>query len=282
MIYNKFIFKTIMNNKKIINEKYNQRYNNEETSTNEFKSTNKNKQIFIILNNKSIIINKAQGKIKAKKNKLLKVSKEGELRKIKKKQANNRDKSKRQNKYPNHFTKGNVYCFLYINNYPHLTLGPQFYYPILLFLFNNIIFFIFFKFTHVDINSIFKILNISALIIVNFSQLYTVLINQGIPKKSWFLDTKIINIITNEEKFYKEFNTNRYQICRKCNLLIDKFLKIIHCDICNVCCEFYDHHCPWVGKCIGKNNYISFRVFLVSNIIFIIIQIVILFIYIFN
>ena len=116
-----------MNNKKIKNEKYIQRYNNEETSTNEFKSTNKNKQIFIILNNKSIIINKAQGKIKDKKNKSLKVSKEGELRKIKKKQANNRDKSKRKNKYPNHFTKGKVYCFLYINNYPQLTLGPQFY-----------------------------------------------------------------------------------------------------------------------------------------------------------
>ena len=72
-----------------------------------------------------------------------------------------------------------------------------------------------------------------------------------------------------DENFYNEFNTDKYQICRKCNILIDKSLKIIHCDICNLCCEFYDHHCPWVGKCIGKNNIFSFKIFIFSNIIFI-------------
>ncbi|KAL7520216.1 hypothetical protein ACHAWX_004955 [Stephanocyclus meneghinianus] len=35
----------------------------------------------------------------------------------------------------------------------------------------------------------------------------------------------------------------------------------VHCPDCNVCIEGHDHHCPWMGTCIGKKNFRSFVVF---------------------
>jgi hypothetical protein len=35
----------------------------------------------------------------------------------------------------------------------------------------------------------------------------------------------------------------------------------VHCPECNVCIEGYDHHCPWMGQCIGKKNFTPFMIF---------------------
>mmetsp|Transcript_74334 Transcript_74334/g.187287 ORF Transcript_74334/g.187287 Transcript_74334/m.187287 type:complete len:280 (-) Transcript_74334:247-1086(-) len=35
-----------------------------------------------------------------------------------------------------------------------------------------------------------------------------------------------------------------------------------HCEFCQVCIDGFDHHCPWMGKCIGRKNLCAFYTFI--------------------
>ena len=41
-----------------------------------------------------------------------------------------------------------------------------------------------------------------------------------------------------------------------------------HCRDCGVCIKGYDHHCPWVSKCIGHRNLKSFYAFVGATPLF--------------
>lgn len=49
--------------------------------------------------------------------------------------------------------------------------------------------------------------------------------------------------------------------CRHCCLY--QPLRTKHCRDCGFCVRTHDHHCPWVGSCIGENNRTLFYWFLV-------------------
>lgn len=61
-------------------------------------------------------------------------------------------------------------------------------------------------------------------------------------------------IIKNEMIFLK--------YCKTCK--ITRSVRSFHCSICNRCIERHDHHCGFVGNCIGKNNTNKFCLFLLS------------------
>jgi hypothetical protein len=44
--------------------------------------------------------------------------------------------------------------------------------------------------------------------------------------------------------------------CETCEIPVDFSTK--HCNVCHRCTEGFDHHCCWLGKCIGKVNYKEF------------------------
>ena len=81
-------------------------------------------------------------------------------------------------------------------------------------------------------------------------------------------DLQNANCSSNNRVFYINGIRHKIRFCYTCNII--KPPGVSHCKTCNVCVERFDHHCPWVGNCIGKNNYKYFFIFLILlNIFFI-------------
>ena len=112
------------------------------------------------------------------------------------------------------------------------------------------------------IDYIYKLIGLSIYSIFILSYTYTFLINPGYPKND-------INSRKGEPR-------ENFEYCYDCKIWVNKNKKVEHCIVCDICIEENDHHCIWTSKCIGKNNFYSFKIFVISTFISLIYGIIIL------
>ena len=150
------------------------------------------------------------------------------------------------------YTKlGNTYAFFaYKNSSPLIVAGPNWVVYLSCCLIVSLVFLLFFNSFWKYMNIVFKSIGLIIFFTFFISYSYTSLINPGIPKYDE-------NAILGKPR-------ENFRFCRICCIWTKIEENTSHCHDCNVCYEGYDHHCPWTGKCIAKNNTFSFYIFLIS------------------
>ena len=142
------------------------------------------------------------------------------------------------------------------------------YIPYLVYLFLNLITYIFIKLTSYSLsstfNAIFSLLSISSfLLLVRTKQdPGEIEINsKGILERQITLSDSSIKLKYTPLMIMKLMPCNGCKFCKISELP----LRSNHCEKCERCIRKYDHHCKLIGGCIGENNHLVFVLFLFTQ-----------------
>ena len=162
---------------------------------------------------------------------------------------------------------GNLYCFLYINGNPIISIGVNSINFVIIYEIILNFSFIMFKLFMINILNKFSIIYIKInYFTLLFCHLYLFLFNLGIVHRNCYAT----DFRKTEE--YKSFSIEKkreYLYCEFCNIIVKKKYYVNHCEDCNICIYEYDHHCFWIGKCVSRKNIIFFYCFMWGSLIYI-------------
>ena len=144
-----------------------------------------------------------------------------------------------------------VHPFLFINNEPLILITSDINLFVFVFSLTSFLSILFYS---IKVQTIFFLKLIFILVYLFYTITYILLmvLNPGIPTNKNNIDLDVL-----KRKYYQ---------CTLWNSIVFKNNEYItyHCQYCNICVEKFDHHCSFVGKCIGKNNITIFRLWLFS------------------
>ncbi|CAD8136518.1 unnamed protein product [Paramecium pentaurelia] len=80
-----------------------------------------------------------------------------------------------------------------------------------------------------------------------------------VPQKYSKLDYRFI---VDSKMFIINAHQFKLKYCSTC--AIYRPARASHCPSCDNCVVRFDHHCPWIGQCIGRRNYVYFYFFIMS------------------
>ena len=147
---------------------------------------------------------------------------------------------------------GNLITFGFDKNKnfkPKFSIGPNWYMTIVLITMILVITMILYSFIIRKLPFIYRISIILSLLITLFCIIKTALMSTEVAMN----------------KYQDSYNNN---YCDKCKIYFNNFDIVRHCDLCKLCYVKLDHHCVWVGKCVGKDNLCSFFEMLIFGGIF--------------
>ena len=163
------------------------------------------------------------------------------------KNNNNNSKSKYYK-----FVGHTIFVFMDKEDNPLLIIGPEWPLFVCFFSLVNILYFIvtikfWNKFSYRS-----KLINQISYWAFTLSYSFTALINPGYPKNNHGRKTG--------------YPRDEYYFCPECHFYVRRKTNASHCYDCGICIEQQDHHCPWTSHCVGKNNIISFYIFILSTL----------------
>ncbi len=110
----------------------------------------------------------------------------------------------------------------------------------------------------------------------NFNMLKCVMVDPGIvPARRWpDYVSKKYDEPRNRDDYYTQFwavnqrnsaHFFKFTFCKTCQIFQPP--RCNHCPFCQTCVLELDHHCLWLGTCLGRRNYRSFYWFLVHLVL---------------